>query len=167
MVIKTDIIKTLNRLDDLYKKSKSSRDGYFYSKLAMLEFCGWIEDSMDDIILRCAIRQLKELSNRNDVKGTLVGKTYGFKYATHFRNMLTTLLGLVNIEKLEKKVDQVKFDKFKSILGTLQKKRNNEAHTHLGRITKIIDAPSVTKMSFTIVYDGLKEFEETIKKLNL
>lgn len=166
MVSKGSITKNLNRLERLYNKSKTPKEGLFYSKLAMLEFCGWIEESMDDIINRCALKNLRKLSNR-DYVGKVIRRTSGFEYHAHFRMMLITLLGIIHIEKLEIRVDPVKFQRLKSTLGSLKGPRDIQAHTHLKGVTMTLDAPSVTKSRFATVYDGLKDFEEKLKRMSL
>ncbi|MFX1521745.1 MAG: endoribonuclease [Promethearchaeota archaeon] len=148
----------------MYKNSKTPKEGLFYSKLAILEFCGWIEESMDDIINRCALKHLKKASNIRNVN-ELISRISGFEYNNHFRIMLIKLLGIIHIEKLEKRVDQVKFQQLKSTLGSLKGPRNIQAHTHLKGAMITLDAPSVTKRKFLIVYNGLKEFEGEIKRL--
>lgn len=167
MIAKSYIHDSLKRLEVLYNKSPNKKTDLFYSKLAILELCGWIEDSMDDIISRCASKNLKEKSNKTYVLKEIIKKTYGFEYEKHFRNMLIRLIGLSYVEKVEQKVDSVKLQKLKATLSSLKDYRNKEAHTHLKGVTKRLDAPSATKNKFFIVYDGLKEFEEKIRRLRL
>ena len=164
MVTKGSISKNLNRLERLYDKSKSPKEGLFYSKLAMLEFCGRIEESMDDIISRCATKHLRKESNKREV-AEIIRMTYGFEYRKHFRRMLIMLLGIIDIEKLERRVDQVKFQRFKSTLGSLKRPRDVQAHTHLRGAMVTLDAPSATKKKFMVVYEGLKEIEVEIKRV--
>lgn len=166
MVSKGSITKNLNRLERLYNKSKAPQEGLFYSKLAMLEFCGWIEESMDDIINRCALKHLRKASNRKYV-GKVIRRTSGFEYHAHFRMMLITLLGIIHIEKMEIRLDPVKFERLKSTLGSLKGPRDIQAHTYLKGVMMTLDAPSITKRKFLTVYNGLKEFEGEIKRLKL
>ena len=165
MVEKTAILKNLNALDRLHRKPTSAKNGLFYSKLALIELCGWIEVSMDDIISKCAKRNLKKRSNLKFSNEQIVGKTFGFEYNKHFRSMLRNLIGLIQLEKLEKKVDSSKFHALKSTLGTLKAARNNQAHTYIRGVTITLNAPSTTIRHFSIVYEGLKEFEQQLKKM--
>ncbi len=167
MVEKTSILKNLNQLNRLYIESKRPEQNLFYAKLAILELCGWIEESMDDIICRCSSRHLKDVSNKNYVEKNIVKSTYGFDYAKHFRKMLIQLIGLVNVEKLERRVNSVKFAKLKATLRSFKKYRDEEAHTHIKGNLKTLDAPSVTKKNFVIIYDGIKDFEKNIRKMKL
>jgi len=166
MVGKTSILENLNRLETLYNASTTSgKKSLFYSKLAILELCGWIEESMDDIVRKCANRKLKEAGNQEHIE-SVIKYTYGFTYDKHFRKMLIELIGLINVERLEMRIDRVKFQNMKSTLGLLRQFRDTEAHTHLKGITRALDAPSATINKFFKVYEGLKEFENKLNRLS-
>lgn len=167
MIAKSYILNNLNTLEKLYNTSTSTKKGLFYSKLAILELCGWIEESMDDIVRRCATRNLKSLSDRHDVEKSIIQRTYGFEYKKHFRGMLTQLLGIITLMKLERKLHPVKFQLMEAALETLKTYRDSEAHTHLKGITKRLDAPSVTRNSFLMVYEGLKDIDVNLRSLKL
>jgi hypothetical protein len=165
MVSKTSILENLRRLDTLYHQNSASvKKSLFFSKLAILELCGWTEESMDDIIACCANRKLKERNNQDQIKKR-IENTYGFVYEKHFRRMLVELIGLINTERLEGKIDSIKFQNFKSTLGSLKGTRDIEAHTHIKGATRSIAAPSKTIGNFRNIYDGLKEFETKLKRL--
>jgi len=166
MIAKTSIFRNLTRLDNLYNKSGSTKQSLFLSKLAILELCGWIEESMDDIIRRCATRNLRDASNSKYVEESIIKKTYGFEYERHFREMLISLIGFIYVEKLERKVDKTKFQNLKPALGALKTYRDVEAHTHIKGVTKRLDAPSATISKFFTVYDGLKDFEQNLRKIS-
>ena len=167
MVVKKHILENLNNLDNLYKKSVGAKEPLYYSKLAILELCGWIEISMDDIVRQCAKKNLRNPSNKKYIEDEFINKTHSFGYSTHFRRMLIGVIGLNFVEKLEQKVDSYKFGRLRAILGSLKKDRDIEAHEYIKGTTKILDAPSVTKINLPCVYDGLKEFEKALKKLKL
>lgn len=135
----------------------------FYSKLAILELCGWIEESMDDIFRHCANRNLRESRNHSFVENTIIKRVHGFDYHKHFRVMLMQVIGLITIEKVEKRIDQPKLQVMKAALNALIMQRNTEAHTHLKGTTRRLDAPSATKRKFIEVYDGLKSFEYELR----
>ena len=117
---------------------------------------------MDLIIEDLAKRVLK---NRSNIKITqeLIKRNYGFEYEDNFRKLLVNVIGLVNVEKLEVKIDQIKYSKLKAALTNLKACRNREAHTHLKGVARSIDAPSVIKRNFIDVYEGLKNIELTLK----
>lgn len=92
----------------------------FYSKLALIELCGWIEETMDDIVLRCAKRCLKSPANQKFIKDVIIKPNYNFQYEA-FRKMLMIVIGLATLEKIEKKLEKtVKFSALKGYLGNLK-----------------------------------------------
>lgn len=163
MIAKTSLVKNLSKLDRLYKSSVSAHDAQLFAKLAILEMCGWIEEAMDDIVHRCAMRKLKVPANVNYVKQSVIKRTYGFVYDEHFRRMLLQVVGLCAVEKIEATVDPGKFQTLQATLKTLKVSRDSEAHTHTSGITKVLDAPSVTIAHFQRVYDGLSDVCTALK----
>lgn len=137
----------------------------YMSKLALLELCGWIEESMDDIIKKVSTRQLKNSINRNYVKNNIIKGTNGFSYDSHFRYMLIRMIGLIALEKLEKKVTIAKVDSFRGKLTNLKDKRDSHAHTFLKGTITTIQPPYTTIIDFERIYEDLKNFEKQIKKI--
>ena len=167
MVTKTrDIPKNINDLDQLYQKSwRSSRRQFFYSKLAVLEVCGWIEETMDDIVKDCSNRKIAKPSNQSDIN-ELVKRNYGFHYKNNFRKMLIPIIGLSQIEKIEKHLSlQGALPVLESKLDSLKIIRNQFAHTstQIGIIPNC-NAPSVTRNDFLVIYNALREYEKALRK---
>ena len=77
--------------------------------------------------------------------------------------MLIQLVGVVNVERLEQRVDQTKMARFKVTLANLKKVRDSEAHTHIKKATKRVNAPSATIGQFLPVYEGLLEYDREIR----
>ena len=73
--------------------------------------------------------------------------------------MLRQVVGLIKMEELEKRVNHIKFTCLKATLRSLTTYRNTEAHTHLRGVTRRLHAPSVTKRYFSVVYEGLQDFD--------
>lgn len=163
MISRGSILVNLKILDRKYRNATTLKESLFYSKLAVLELCGWIEESMDDVVLRCARRNLKNQVNFKYVRNDIVKRTSGFDYEYHFRRMLIQLLGIINVERIEKNVDQRKRLELTATLGVLKTVRDAEAHTHIKGVTRQINAPSVTLGQFTSLYDGLVEFEAILR----
>jgi hypothetical protein len=132
--------------------------------LAILELCGWIEISMDAMVRRCAKKNLRLQANRQ-FTDTIIRRTYSFEYDLHFRKMLIHVIGLTSLEKIERRLDPVEFQKLTAALHALKLNRDNEAHTYIKGVTAVIDAPSVTRGRFKDVYDGLEHFDRTMKRL--
>lgn len=167
MIGRGHILETLKILDKKYNSAVGVKEPLLYSKLAIIELCGWIEESMDDIVIRCARRHLKNNDNIKYVKNEIVKRTYGFQYELHFRRMLIQLLGIINVERIEKNIDINKREEFKTTLNTLKDPRNSGAHPHVKGILRHIDTPSVTLGHFVSPYEGLIEFDAILKKQNL
>lgn len=165
MIAKSYIQSNLRLLESKYARARSPRECLYYSKLAVLELCGWIEESMDDIVLRCAVRNLRTPANRQLVEDSIVLRTYGFEYEKHFRQMLMRLIGLVGLERLERHVDPLQLHILKSVLGSLKAVRDQEAHTHLKGVTRRLDAPSIQRRRCTQVYDALIEIDGKLRSM--
>lgn len=167
MISRSYIESNLKQLDQLYNTAGTQKKKLYYSKLAMLELCGWIEESMDDVVQKCANRVLKNRRNKNYITNKVIKPTYGFEYERHFKKMLISVVGLMSIEKVEAKVDPQKYARFTSALGSLKAARNREAHTHLKGVMRTVDAPSVTLQYFINVYEGLIDLESQLKLMKL
>ena len=163
MIAKSYILSNLHALNRSYGTAPTPKEAQFFSKLAILELCGWIEESMDDVILSCARKHLKEPVNRDYCEKQIVKRTFGFDYHNNFRSMLIRLLGLIAVEKIERKTDAAIHAKMISALSTLKQQRDSEAHTHLRGVTRTINAPSVTIGQFQPVYGGLVEIDRMVR----
>ena len=171
MVNKKTIQNNLLQLERYFKKASSSKSPsenrklLYYSKLAILELCGWTEESMDDVVKTCAKRYLTDANNQAYVDD-LVSRTWGFDYSTDFRRMLIQVMGIVNIERLEGSIDSVKLQMMKTEFGHLKPDRNIHSHTHI-RGTPRIDSPTVTTRRFKNIYSCLKDIERCVKRMCL
>ncbi len=154
------------QLNSLYQENMGNRKALFYSKLAVIELCGWIEESMDDMIQILAKMYLKEQINLEYIEDPVIKRTHGFHYNSDFRIMLIQLIGVINVEKLENNLDATKFHIMKSTLGSLKQCRDKQAHTHIKGITQRIDSPSLTQNRFQKIYEGLKDVESCIRKMS-
>ena len=164
MVTLEYIVPGLQALDAAYNDAASDDDAERFAKLAIIELCGWIEESMDALVLRCAKRRLEVARNLKICEKDIIARTYGFDYDKHFRAMLIRLVGLITVERLENQVDQAKHITMKSTLGSLRVVRDSVAHTHLKGTTRRLDAPSHAIRSFRLVYDGLFDLDETMRR---
>lgn len=163
----TEIKKNLEKIRDLYVNSIDEKESSLYSKLAILELCGWIEESMDDIIRRHANKHLKSSNNLDAIKG-IIRDTHGFDYKEHFRKALRQFIGLINIEKLEEQLTTSKFfDPLKAELSNLRKVRDEESHTYINiNIMKKYDAPSITLNRLEPIHKGLEEIDNKLNSLS-
>lgn len=159
MVTKTYIAENLHQIERLYNVSTSIQKSLFYSKLAVIELCGWIEMSMDDIALRLALRCLRHLDNRKYIEKEVIRHTYGFDYERHFLPMIEAIIGRHGIEQMNAKVDDSLIQPLVGALSALKIARDKLAHQYIKGTTLVIDAPSITNARFPIVLAGLKNIE--------
>lgn len=164
MISKTYIQENLRQLDVAYRNATVQKHSVYFSKLAILELCGWIEMSMDDLMLRHASRVIKQSANQSIVD-EFVKRNYGFEYDRHFRQMLMKLVGIVTCEQIEAAMNVQVHTKFTTQLTSLKRVRDGLAHTYSKAHTATIDAPSVTKARFVELYDGLKAYETALRAL--
>lgn len=164
MIYKTAIQSTLNDLDRLFRKEKKVTKQVFYSKLALMELCGWIEITMDKIIEKLLKKQLSDTKHIKVVEDAIRFNS-NFNYDKNFKPLLVHIIGFKSIEVIEKRVDQQKFIKMKAALVYLKKPRNSAAHTFIKGMTLTLDAPSVILSNFYVLLDGFIDFVGTMKIL--
>ena len=166
MVAKTYIESTLNELDNLYNQATSQKKVIYYSKLATIELCGWIEETLDNIVMMHANRHLKENKNKKYIRNDVIQKNYGFHYENNVRPMLLKLIGIIELEKIEKKLEKTgQLSVLSSQLGTLVKTRNSAAHTHLKGVTRTFNAPSVTLGYFRSIFPIILAIDTELRQL--
>jgi len=158
MIPKAKIVTNLKELDDQFLKSRRRKDILYFSKLAVLELCGWIETSVDVMMLRLSDKKLRDAKDQVAF-AAILENTHGFHYYKHFRRVLIQAAGLVTVEKIEARVDPLHLAHLQSEFGNLTTIRNDLAHTYMQGTQYKIDAPSVTISRFNRVYPALKNFE--------
>lgn len=166
MIVKGTIFKTLKDLDRLFTKENDPTKQLFYSKLALMELCGWIEVTMDNIVEGV---YKKNISNPEHIKKVQseIRRNSNFHYEDNFKKMLSHVIGLSSIEEIEKKATQQKLLTLKATLESLKAPRNSAAHTFIKGAGMSIDAPSVTLSNFMILFEGFKDFKATMKIVGL
>jgi hypothetical protein len=167
MTAKRYIKSNLSSLEKKFNSSRSIRESTLYSKLAIIELCGWLEEALDDLVIRCLKKSIKDAALREQIKVNTIDRNYGFEYDKHFKNMLVQIVGYGGVEKFEKQVDNAKLLQFKSICGTLKVARHSAAHTHTRGVTHTFNAPSITINNFTRLCECIMAFEKALKKAKL
>jgi hypothetical protein len=164
MIVKGYIQSTLEELEKLYDEHKSLKKDIYYSKLALLELCGWIEESFDSIIKTSIAAKIKSNGYRKILQD-IIKRNHGFQVGSNFRPMLIQAVGLQKTEKIELKLDSSgKVQILSTTLGNLKKVRDDNAHTFIRGTTTTIQTPSVTKAQFALIFPIIKEFEKEVKK---
>jgi hypothetical protein len=141
MVDSTEISDVLRKLDTLYNNTPDINLLNWYAKLSMLEFCGWIETTMDSIVLSFSNRKLSDQKYKKHCIDILK-KNHGFLYDGHFKEMLCKIIGLYNLEKLETKLGDTNIDTLNRELSTLWVLRGELAHTFTDSMKRYNTSPS-------------------------
>lgn len=162
MISHSYIKKNLAYLDSVYNNARSTTEADYCCKLAILELCGWIELSMDDIVLRGCVRALKLKKNRDAVREK-VKLNYGFEYQKHFVSLITSLVGFHGFEIIEKTISEAISVNFRSELANLKERRNSLAHTYYKGVTSHYDAPSITISRYHSVAAGLDAYDNALR----
>lgn len=164
MIKKTLIIKELNKLNILYNSSLVGTDidlPKYYSKLALMELCGWIEENLDNLILEYSNKKLTSSSYVvNKVKNNSSFNSSSFK------ELLILIIGNVGFEKIEDKINLSKKTRLTSTLDNLKPMRDSHAHTTIFGTSQAFFAPSRIISDFNNVYEGIKEYEKFLKKMS-
>lgn len=167
MISKTQIDLTLNLLDTQYNAPNVSSDlAMLYSKLAVIELCGWIEVSMDIITQDYIVRKLQSNVYKNHFEKEIMKKNHGFGFLwkENFRKMLFSAIGMYNLELIDSLLSQ-DIATLESELQNLNLKRNDAAHTHYNP-TKIYDAPSVIIGKLNKIHPILSDIESLVVTIN-
>lgn len=161
MIDARTIQSDITEIERLYNDTQTElRHAVYYSKLALMEICGWLEEAMDIIIKDYSVAKLV---NSKEVEKNITSQTYGFDYDQHFRKMLMKLIGLRNLASIEKNLEKDILI-LKSKLGSLWKRRKQAAHSSIGGVTLTLDAPARINADLTIVVEILKKMESEINK---
>jgi hypothetical protein len=160
-------IETLIReLEKLYDAPADPTHKDFYSKLALMELCGWLEISIDKIVEGYSANKLFEPKNQEYFKNKSIDKTYGCDYKSHLRPMLINLIGLKGIEKLEANLKaQGVFQILVDQLSSLWSLRKPAAHTTIVGVTTTYQSPSTMKTYLVSLHPILTTLEVELMKL--
>jgi hypothetical protein len=168
MIVKKHILETLSNLDKYYNDSLclNSKKSIYFSKLAVLEYCGWIEESFDDIARRSVKGKIKTEAFQKILDGVVIGKNSGFQYVENLRPMMLQAMGLQGMEKLENYLrNSGTFEIFVSELSMINKYRKTAAHTWVKGVIANYPAPSIIRDSFIKIYPIIKGLYSEVVKL--
>jgi hypothetical protein len=157
-----DIENTLKHLDSTYLSSMS--DPFLpilLSKTALIEFSGWIEQSMDQILYEYLDSHVCEINIIKYIKDQ-IRKNYGFKYESNILKILSITIGAYNLENI---LDKININLFQTLLDQYSMKRNKAAHTHIVGTTTTYDAPSVILSDFRRIKPIIITIEHEIQSL--
>lgn len=130
MINYIDIEQNIILIEAKYNDSSTStHEKILYSKLAVLEFCGWIEESFDQILKDYSLTNISSINQRY-VDTTIIRKNSGFEYDKYTRPMFCRVLGIKNLVDMEYILDDNRgvLSVLISILLNYTSKRNDAAH---------------------------------------
>lgn len=159
MVPTASVRQNVAVLSKAYENAEEPKLKLFYAKLALLEVCGWIEETIDALVLRHAKYILVTPAEYDRYRKEIVNKQYGFHYKDNIVPMLVGLFGRSGVNEFESYHNAAKLEVLKSALGSLKEERNAHAHTHIKGVTRRVMAPSLLQEYFGQVRDGLNEME--------
>lgn len=165
---KQDIESLLQKISDLYDATTDVKEQKLYSKIALLELCGWLEVTLDEIVKNYALSTtVPKLTNPKNIKyleENVIEKTYGFKYDKNFRPILIHTIGIIGVEKLENQC-VAELQSLKSELGTIETARGVAAHTTIAGATQTYESPSVIKAKLGKIYLALEKIEKNLGQI--
>jgi|AntRauTorcE11897_2_1112592.scaffolds.fasta_scaffold03478_4 hypothetical protein len=162
-----DAIESLIReLQSLYDNCEDISQKPFYSKLALLELCGWLESVQDDIALNYGRNNLSETKNIEFLEETIVGRTFGFDYKSQFRPMLIKIIGLTRVEAIETELrSEGNLQILVSQLGSLYSLRNSAAHTTIAGVMPTYNAPSTMLTYLNSLHPILSDLKDKLDEI--
>lgn len=164
MVDYISIENTLQRLDTEFNASITDPDmPVLFSKLAVIELSGWLEDSVDDILYEYIGQHLVDTDVINPVK-EIIRKNYGFKYDSNILKICLSVLGANNWENIVDKLKPIEYQNLKNITGSLSISRNMAAHTS-AVATRTFNAPSATLADFRKLKPAIQIIEREVKTI--
>lgn len=163
MIAYSYISKSLKLLDRNFRRSRSQSEEIYLSKIAILELCGWIEISMDEIVIGGCNRSVREPENQKFLRES-VKRNHGFAYDENFKPTLISLIGAIGYEAVTARIPLSVRLNFRIELRNLANVRKNLAHTYLKGATLNLDAPSVTFSRYQIIADGLKSYDSALRQ---
>ena len=165
MIDFTTIHTNLAHLDAEYSSTTDITMSILYSKLAVIEFCGWIEVSIDTLA--------KDYLNNSILDHTLIGKVesfidghYGFNYDRNVLPIICSAIGTSNWENIIDICPVSDFANFLTVLGNYKRMRDSAAHTNvIIGITMTYYSPSVVLNDYYKIKPAIHFFESQIAKL--
>ncbi len=167
------IHKTLKFIDEEYNKNLAHADRnrpIMYSKLGVLELCGWIEEGFDEIAINCVRSNLRSRESRSHLEYR-ISRTYGLSYEKLFTELLGFALGAVNFRRVEREFARSgNCQLLKDQLVELKRLRNDFAHTYTNiyrrGVTATFEAPSRTIKRFEIINPILQDLWKIVRQTN-
>lgn len=164
MIDFTTIQINLAHLDTEYASTTDITMNILYSKLAVIEFCGWIEVSIDTLAKDYLNNTILDHSLKSKVESFIDGH-YGFNYEHNVLPIICSAIGASNWENIIDKCPVGDFSNFLNVLGNYKRMRNTAAHTNVAIGTRTYFAPSLVLNDYNRIKPAIQLFESEIAKL--
>lgn len=168
MIDYDSIYGTLSKLDREYNLKQSDPDfqmPVLISKLAVLELCGWIEMSLDQVLND----YISKLSLNDDIKKKLdaiIKHNHGFSFDNNIFPLFCGVLGVKMVADLFDSMTDRDYQNLKTVTDNYSKHRNQAAHTDTPNgTTRTYDAPSLVIQAYNQIKPAVVKMEEFIQKL--
>lgn len=155
------------KLDTMYSSDPDAHNQILYSKLALLELSGWIEQGFDIILKNYMTAHISSPYIQYGEKA-VINKNNSFKWDANVRTMFRNILGLKNLEYLEYYIENqlAGVSIMKSTFDTIIDERNKAAHTYTPiALTRNYASPSVSLNHFRILKPIIVEVENMVATL--
>ncbi len=162
MIDYVKIENTLKQLDTAFQNSLT--DPYLpilLSKTAVIEFSGWIEDSLDQMLHDYLNNHICEPTIIKYIKEQ-IKTNYGFQYEKNVLKIISITIGAYHLENI---LDKINVTLFQSILDQYSRIRNTAAHTHIVGTTNTFNAPSTVLNDFIRIKPIFANIEKEMQSL--
>ncbi len=167
MIDYISIANTLSKLDKEYSSCKDIQMSILYSKLAVLELCGWIETSIDDMLYNYIDEHIIDNSCKDKIK-QIIKRNNGFNYETNLFNLFCSVLGINNLENILYALTDSEFQYLKSITYIYSQDRNKAAHTDTPNgTTRRYNSPSNVLHDYGLLKPTLEHIEREVINMPL
>ena len=157
---------TLNRLKAEYDlQNVDDQMPILFSKLAIIEFCGWIEESIDDVLYEYINMKILDPNCIRLIKVN-IKKNNGFNYENNIFKLFSMVVGMNNWENIIDALPPIDMQNFETILSQYSTYRNKAAHTHtpIGT-TRTYDSPSMVLNNYRKIKNALQFIENQMRVL--
>lgn len=165
MIDYISIRNTLILIDTEYSSCTGTQLPILYSKLAVLELCGWIETNIDNLLFEYVNNHIIDNDCKKGIK-RIIDKNYGFDYNNNLFPLFCSVLGINNLENILDKLNASDLQNLKSITEAYTKERNKAAHTDtpIGT-TRSYKSPSNVLYDFNLIKTAFQTIETQIQLL--
>lgn len=135
------------------------------SKLATMEFSGWIEVSIDEILHNYLDNHIVNPKGRTNIN-KFIKDIHGFSFDNHIYKIFSLVIGANNWENVLDTLSSIDRNNLESITNTYYNQRNNAAHgnTIIG-VTSSYNAPSQVLLDFNKIESAIKIIESQVANL--